>query len=343
MRFALSPEQRAFAESIDALLTTADVAAATRAWGQGNTTPGLDLWRQVADLGLPALLVSADLDGIEGTPLDLAVAFEVLGRHGVPGPWIESVALAPPLLAGGSYDDVLRSLAGGGARVTIAAPPHTPYALDVEAATHTYLLDDRGLTRAEAVRGLRSVDDSRHLHEVRGTGATTAVDEAARSRALDLAALACAAMQLGAGERMLHDAVTYAGQRRQFGTLIGEYQAIKHALADVKVALDFARPLVHGAAHELGSGSDIAGRDVSAAKVAATRAADLAARTALQTHGAIGYTLEHDLSIFILRTRALSGAWGTPSHHRARVLAHLTSPTTRHDSEKEPSHALRAD
>lgn len=343
MRFALSPEQRSFADSLDALLTTADVAAATRAWGVGDTAPGLDLWRQLAELGLPALLVPSELDGIDGTPLDLAVAFEVLGRHGVPGPWIESVALAPAVLAGGAHDNVLRDLAAGDARVTFAAPPHTPYALDVGAATHTYLLDERGVAAADAVRNLRSVDASRHLHEVSSLGTPTTVDDAARARGLDLAALACAAMQLGAGERLLRDAVEYAGQRRQFGTLIGEYQAIKHALADVKVALDFARPLVHGAAHELGSDSDIAARDVSAAKVAATAAADLAARTALQTHGAIGYTLEHDLSIFILRARALSGAWGTPSHHRARVLDHLTSTATRHDREKEPSHALRAE
>lgn len=343
MRFALSPEQRSFAETLDGLLGSADVPAVTRAWSAGDTTPGLHLWQQLGDLGVPALLVPPELDGIGGTPLDLVVALECLGRHGVPGPWVESVALAPTLLAGTSHDDVLRRVAEGTARITVAAPPQTPYALDCEAATHAYLLDEHGLAPAAAIRGLRSVDPARHLHELRGEGSPIPVAASAVVRGLDLATLACAALLLGAGERMLGEAVGYAGQRRQFGTPIGQYQAVKHVLADVRVALDFARPLVHGAAHELESYSDVASRDVSAAKVAATQAAYLAARAALQTHGAIGYTLEHDLSIFLLRSRALTAAWGTMSYHRARVLAHLRPQSTATTPEEEPSRALRSE
>ena len=94
--------------------------------------------------------------------------------------------------------------------------------------------------------------------------------------------LATSAQLLGAGERVLADSVTYVKQRKQFGREIGSYQAIKHALADVRIALDFARPLVFGAA--LGE------VPASAAKVAAADAAYLASRTGLQVHGAIGYT-----------------------------------------------------
>jgi alkylation response protein AidB-like acyl-CoA dehydrogenase len=324
MRFALSQEQRSFADALDKLLGAADVPTTTRAWGTGDTAPGLRLWQHLAELGVPALLVPEEQGGIGGTPLDVVVAFEALGRHGVPGPWIESVALAPSLLAGTAHEGVLGELAEGTARVTVAAPPQTPYALDAGSATHTFLLDEAGLTPATAVRELTSVDPSRRLHVVGADGLPSALAGDTVARGLDLAALACAASLVGSGERMLRDAVAYVGQRRQFGRAIGEYQALKHALADVRVALDFARPLVHGAARELESGSAIAPRDVSAAKVAATDAAHLASRTALQVHGAIGYTLEHDLSLFILRTRALAGAWGTASAHRARVLDHLT-------------------
>ena len=94
--------------------------------------------------------------------------------------------------------------------------------------------------------------------------------------------LATAAQLLGAGERVLADSVAYVKQRKQFGREIGSYQAIKHALADVRIALDFARPLVFGAA--------LGAIDVSAAKVACADAAYLASRTGLQVHGAIGYT-----------------------------------------------------
>ena len=105
--------------------------------------------------------------------------------------------------------------------------------------------------------------------------------------------------------------------------MIGEYQSLKHLAADIRVALDFAQPLLLGAANELLTDSPAANRAVSAAKVAATDAALLAARSSLQLHGAIGYTLECDLSIWFLRARALAGCWGTPAAHRARVLESL--------------------
>ena len=107
----------------------------------------------------------------------------------------------------------------------------------------------------------------------------------------------------------------YVKQRKQYGRTIGSYQAIKHALADVRIALDFARPLVLGAALD----ADNRSRSASAAKVATADAAYLASRVALQVHGAIGYTAEFDLGLWINRVRALVGAWGGSSYHRGRI------------------------
>lgn len=133
----------------------------------------------------------------------------------------------------------------------------------------------------------------------------------------DLAVLANAAYLLGAGERLLADSVTYAKQRTQFGRAIGSYQAIKHRLADVRIALDFARPLVFGAA------CSPTERSVSAAKVGAFDAAYRASRTALQVHGAIGYTLECDISIWMQRVLELKTVGGSPQWHRDRILTSL--------------------
>ena len=135
--------------------------------------------------------------------------------------------------------------------------------------------------------------------------------------------LATAAQLVGAGQAMLDTSVEYAKQRSQFGKAIGTYQAIKHKLADVHIAIELARPLVYGAALSLADGSSDTARDVSAAKVAAADAALLAARSALQTHGAIGFTQEHDLSLWLLRVQALRSAWGDPTVHRRRVLEAL--------------------
>nr|WP_281365651.1 acyl-CoA dehydrogenase family protein [Nocardioides panzhihuensis] len=166
----------------------------------------------------------------------------------------------------------------------------------------------------------RSVDPTRRLFDVT-PGEEVAGGDA--GPALDLGTLACSAMLHGAGLRLLDDSVAYVKQRTQFGRPIGEFQAVKHLLADVRVALDFAAPLVHNAAVELETEAPTAARSVSAAKVAAGDAAYLASRTALQVHGAIGYTREFDLSLWILKVRALVGAWGTPTEHRARILESL--------------------
>lgn len=325
MRFALTDEQRSFAAALDGLLAGADVPAISRAWASGSTDAGLALWERLSEIGVPALAVPEELGGLGGSPLDLTVAFERLGFHGVPGPWLETVALAPALLAGTQHEKVLADVADGIARISVAAPPQTPYAVDVDAATHLFLASaDGGLSVAHPGAPLTSVDPSRHLCRLEAEGALEALADGALEGALDRVALAASAMLVGAAEQMLAQSVAYVGLRKQFGRVIGEYQAVKHALADVKVAIDFARPLVHGAALTLEHGGPDAARDVSAAKVATSDTALLAGRTALQVHGAIGYTLECDLSLWILRTRALVGVWGTTSYHRARVLDHLT-------------------
>ena len=163
------------------------------------------------------------------------------------------------------------------------------------------------------------------VHEVLGRhAAPLPVDHVDLS---DLSVLANAAYLLGAGERLLADSVAYALQRTQFGRAIGSYQVIKHRLADVRIALDFARPLVFGAACETSELS------VSAAKVGAYDAAYLASRTALQVHGAIGYTLECDVSIWMQRVLELKTVAGSPQWHRDRILASLLA---RRDGENEP-------
>lgn len=318
MRFALSDEQRAFAEALDALLSAADVPRAARRWADGDPADGLRLWSRLADLGVPAVRVPEEFGGLDGAPLDGVVALERLGYHGAPGPWIESVALAPALLAGAD-PEVLPELAKGSARVTCAAPPWAPHALDAETSTHVYLLTGDTLARATVDRPLRSIDPVRRLAALTPTAPIGVV----RARAVDEVALGTAAWLVGAGQRLLDDTVSYVTARRQFGRVIGEYQALKHALADVRVGLDFARPLVHGAACALAVTPDDASGEVSAAKVLAGDAAHRAARTALQLHGAVGYTRELDLSLWLLRVRALIGAWGTPAFHRARVAAAL--------------------
>jgi alkylation response protein AidB-like acyl-CoA dehydrogenase len=292
MDFQLTPEQTGFAQSLSELMTRADSVAVARAWAAGDHEPGVALWRRLADQGITALVVPEDDGGLGGTLVDLVVALEVLGHHLAVGPWIESAALEPQ---------------PEGEMVTAAVTRLAPHALDADVATLV-----SGGTVGEQVH---SIDATRRLFRVDPRDADRAESRSFADVALDRATLACAAELLGCGERLLADSVDYVQQRTQFGRTIGSFQAIKHALADVRIALDFARPLVQGAAVDPTSSS------VSAAKVGAGDAATLASRTALQVHGAIGYTAEFDLGLWINRVRALAGAWGDASYHRQRIAS----------------------
>jgi hypothetical protein len=296
MRFILSAEQRQFAASIGELLSTADVPAAARAWATGEHGPGRKIWRSLAELG---------------------VAFEQLGYHAVPGPWVDSAAALPALLARSeAAERLLPSVAAGEVLASIVLPPHVPYGLDADVANIRISVD--ATTTCEFIPGdrLSSVDGARRLFRAEpGAPVTSAADT---GHALDTGALAVAAQLTGAGRWLLDSSVAYAVQRSQYGKPIGQYQAIKHLLADVATRLELTRPLVHGAAVALATGA--AARDVSAARVAAADAAYLAARTALQVHGAIGYTDEHSLGLWLTKVRALVATWGTQAFHRGRVL-----------------------
>jgi alkylation response protein AidB-like acyl-CoA dehydrogenase len=314
MKFDLDEQQRDFAASIDAALGAADVPAAIRAWSDGNTDPGRKIWATLADLGVPALLVPEEYDGIGAHPVDLVVACERLGYWGVPGPVTESVAVAPILLAA---DERSGQLATGELIATVAAPPLQPRAVNADFAGLILIAADGQTTAGVAADSHPSIDPSRQLFDVTATGDSWAADV---DRAVEFGVLATAAQLIGAGQALLDDSVEYAKQRTQFGRVIGSYQAIKHKLADVHIAVELARPLVYGAALSLGTDSPDTARDISAAKAAAAEAGLLAARSALQTHGAIGFTQEHDLSLLLLRVQALRSAWGDPTAHRRRVL-----------------------
>ena len=318
MRFELDDQQRDFASSIDGLLGAADVPAAVRAWSKGDTGPGRKVWAALADLGVTALAVSEKFDGIEAHPVDLVVAAERLGYWGVPGPVAESIAVAPILL---SDDERSAGLASGELIASVAMPPHVPRAVDADFAGVVLLAGDGEVSDGVVGEQRESVDPARRLFDVTAAGDAKTADTA---RAFEFGALVTAALLVGAGQAMLDASVEYAKQRTQFGRVIGSYQAIKHKLADVYIAVELARPLLYGAALALGDGSPDTGRDVSAAKAAASDAALLSARSSLQAHGAIGFTEEHDLSLLLLRVQALRAAWGPPTWHRARVLEALT-------------------
>ncbi|WP_328678872.1 acyl-CoA/acyl-ACP dehydrogenase [Streptomyces sp. NBC_00322] len=335
MRFLLTDEQRAFGDSLDAMLTSADTPAAARAWSAGDPAPGLALWSRLAEAGVFALAAPQAYEGVGPLPVELAVAFTELGRHAAPGPVVETVAAAALLTRlaesgeEGPAKRLLPGLVTGESTATLAG--RGAYALDADVAGVTLVVSEGdagpgpGAGRTACLRiahghgSVRvSADPARRLAVPAAEGEVMAEGRhVARAAAYagDVARLVTAAQALGVGVALLDRTVAYVKQRTQFGAAIGSFQAVKHRLADTLIGLEFARPLLYGAALSM------APADIAAAKVTAGEAAYAAARAALQLHGAIGYTEELDLSLWLRKARPLRDAWGTPALCRATVLA----------------------
>jgi alkylation response protein AidB-like acyl-CoA dehydrogenase len=330
VHFDFDADQYAFRDAVRALLDERCGPAAVRAaWESADArVPGL--WSGLVDMGVIGMLAPEAADGLGLSPVDLVLILEEAGAHALPDPLVETAAVAVPLLADAG-DARVDELVGG---ATVAAVgPLDELAVGAPAADYILLFADGRahlVARADAtLEPHPSVDGGRPLTRVTAdlSGGTAVGDERLAARAFDAGALGFAAEQCGLAQRMLAMTVEYVGERRQFGVPVGSFQAVKHHLADCRVALEFARPLVHRAAYSLAHDDPAAAAHVSMAKSKADEAARLTARAALQCHGAIGYTTEHDLHLFMKRSWALARSWGSAAWHRRRVAASLAQLT----------------
>jgi alkylation response protein AidB-like acyl-CoA dehydrogenase len=336
--FTFNEDQLLFQSTVrDFLANECTPEGILAAWDDGRShSPAL--WEQLAELGVPGLLVPDAHDGMGMSEIDSVLLFEEAGRAALPEPVVATAAVAAPLLV--DLGDValaaqwLPRIAGGEAIVAVGHAV-TPLVTDADVA-HLLLLQRGDEVHAVEPSSAKIVeqpanDPSRRLFKVdfEPSDATRVADgehgRALWDAALDRGALACAAQLLGATDSLLALASEYAQQRVQFGKAIGSFQAVKHMLADCKVKLEYARPVVHRAAHSVARGVADRGVHVSMAKIAAADAALVSARQALQVHGAIGYTWEQDLHIWMRRAWSLEQAWGRNDFHRSRVEAAVLS------------------
>ncbi|HMK63410.1 MAG TPA: acyl-CoA dehydrogenase, partial [Acidimicrobiales bacterium] len=142
---------------------------------------------------------------------------------------------------------------------------------------------------------------------------------------LDRAVTVLCAEMLGAAQRVLHMTVDYAKDRVQFGRPIGSFQAVKHRCADMLVDVEGMRSAAYYAAWAVGAGDPDAAAAASAAKVWCTDASRRVMASALQVHGGIGFTWEHDLHLFLKRAQLDQVSFGDATAHRDR-LAHILRP-----------------
>jgi alkylation response protein AidB-like acyl-CoA dehydrogenase len=332
VRFTFSEDQLLLQSTVKDFLDGEHQPERIRALWETETGRSLELWAQLAELGIPGLLVPETAEGMGMDEIDFVLLQEEAGRAALAEPVISTAAVAVPLLrelaAPEVSDPWLKRVATGDAIVAVGHPV-SPFVSDAHIAD-LLLLHHEGEVHALARDQVELIaepsnDPARKLFDVRWIpGAATRVADAKGgselwAAALDRGTLACAAQLLGVSDRLIEMASDYARQRHQFGKPIGSFQAVKHMLANVKVKLEYARPTVHRAAHSVARAVPNRALHASMAKLAASEAALAAAKTALQVHGAVGYTWEQDLHIWMRRAWSLDLAWGTADFHRRRV------------------------
>ena len=324
-------------------------AARVAATYDGDRSLVAPLWRGLAvELDLAGLLVPESYAGAGATVRDAAVVVEELGRAVAPVPFLTSSVVAATALAHAPTDAgrrLLEELGDGRRTAALVVPLTTAFdqslpgagavrsvagALEADTLLVPVVSGDglalRAVAAADAtVEPVVSLDMSRQLADVSvdpTLGSVVVEDAASAVRAGLLAGtVLLASEQVGVAQWCLTTTVGYLQQRRQFGRVVGGFQALKHRLADLYTSVEGATASARYATAVLAT--DPSGQEAEvAAHTAAAWCSDvavLAAEEAVQLHGGIGMTWEHPAHLYLKRAKADQLALGLPGHHRARL------------------------
>jgi len=355
MEFALNDEQRALQDAVRSYLRDRFGPAQVRALYDDPTTDGVPeaLWRSTGEQGWLAVLVPEEHDGIGLGLLDASVLARAFGAGTVPGPWLGTVLLGEAVRLAGSKEQqaaLLPAVAAGEVKGAVALLATGSATTPPATVTGSTLTGDLGLVEYAAVADRLVVAaagaDGVELYLVDPSGAgvtisghdvldrttrlsTVLLDGAAGERLdgggavfqelLDRAAVLVASDLVGIARKALTDTIDYDKTRVQFGKPVGSFQAIKHDLADLHVAVTMAEHAATYAAYAIDIGADDHELAASIAKAKAGDVADTAVSAMIQYHGGIGYTWEHDAHFYFKRSKRLEHTFGDAVQHRERI------------------------
>lgn len=285
-------------------------------------------WAVITDAGWAGLEVPEHLGGAGATFAEVAVICQEMGRAASATSFLGSAVLAVGVLnslaPSATRDRLLSGIASGATRTAVAIEP-LDFVPDADGADTVLVLTDDGVAEAAVTITAQPVlDETRRLARVavEQRSEVMAFDgdpEAAVRRLYDRAAVAIACDSLGLAEAMLARTVSYVTMRHQFDRPIGSFQAVKHACADMYVAIAVSRQLVDAAVHAVAGNQPDAGVAAAMAKsYACSTAVDVAGK-ALQLHGGIGYTWESGVHVYLKRAALNRSLFGSPAAHRHQL------------------------
>ena len=345
MDFDFSDDEKMVQDQINRFLTDQCDFSVHRSVLEGDEAYSSKVWRGLSDMGVQGTAIAGAYGGVEAGYLTLCLAAQSLGAHLAPVPFSSSIYLAAEAISQfGSEDQKqqwLPKLASGEVIGTVAVnesnaePDKSNIAVSfsdgvlngIKQIVPHGLIADIAVVLASTDKGLKLV--IAELERVARTPLDT-VDPTMASatlnfkdctaevlaeaddgwQALDLvydrAAVLYAFEQLGGAQRALDMAVNYAQERFAFGRPIGSFQALKHMMADMYVALKLAESNCFYAAWALENNSDDLALAAATARVSATQAFQLCSRDNIQVHGGMGFTWEFDCHLYYRRSNYLT-------------------------------------
>ena len=325
MEFGLTSDQKMMQDSINRTLERVCPLERVRK-AAGHEPYAADVFKALVELGVPGILIPEEFGGLGLTLLDAALAAEALGRHVAPVPFVASSVLAPLALIGAGSQaqkkTYLSRLAAGELVAGVAVSEQASgarekagiaakngklsgkalFVLDFGGAD-IFIVADKfaGLHIVDAnAKGLEkttltTIDSTRAIGElnfnaVEAEPLTAGNPAATLDRMIDAGRIMLAADALGAGLRMIEKAVDYAKERKQFGRVIGSFQAVKHLCAEMIAELEPCRSLIWYAAYAFDTFPDQSRRMAAHAKAHTSEVGTFVARTATEVHGGMGFT-----------------------------------------------------
>ena len=351
MIFDLTDEQKMLQETVQQFVQNECPPTRLREIFDGEQPHDPVLWKGLVELGIAGLAIPDQYGGAGLEMLDLAVVAETLGHGALPCPFFNHALAAMAIAWAGSdaqKEKWLPKLAAGEALATIALSdpaggwqpedwslaatdtltgikPMVPFAsvadvIVVGVAGGGLVLVEQGASGL-AFETIDGADRTRRFDEV--SFADTPCESLPKGAEVsgklrDAGLILLSADALGGAQRCLEMSVEYAKTRRQFGVVIGQFQALKHQLANMALAVEPSRGLFWYAAHAFDHVPEDAVRTAAIAKAHITDAFMQVARDSVEAHGGIGFTWECDVQIWFKRAMFDRSFLGSPARHRAR-------------------------
>ena len=287
------------------------------------------LWTQIAELGWPGIFIDEGHGGQELGIIELAILQEELGYVCAPTPFFSNAAAGLVVKHAGSPEQqerLLPGVASGEARGTVGVVRDggAPLVPDADTAEFVVLFDNGSAsvveTSAAEVERVDTIDSTRRFFRVSANGGGEAIEGDAAAAVAPIATTIAAEL-VGVSQRAMEMAVEYAKDRKQFDRPIGAYQAVSHRCAQMLLETEGARAATLYAAWAADHEPESLALGASMAKAYAADAGWRVTASALQVHGGIGFTWEHDLHWFLKRARTDGALFGSARQHRDRVAA----------------------